>query len=549
MNKASRSHLSATAAKIFDPFAVSLMRAWRSWSTRCDGLVLFLLALMPLLLVLPSLSPFSLYRDDAWQALATRVPWSSDLFRVSVTAPGFAAVLRAWCGLTGTSELALQVPAVVGGVLGPPVLFLLGRRLGFSRVAAFLAGLLLAVGPTHVAYSARVKPYTLDAVFSVGLIFLALSVVDHPRRAGAWMRLIGFASLSLVFSGSITIVALPVIVVSAVSVGADRWALRRILGGVCFFVGLMSIWYFVVLDAPSNEALKEYWAKYFIPINQGLWQAFFSLLKVTGSLLVTAIRKRRSLFGPEMIVVGAAAAALTAGMLILPWLVSRWAWALLVTPVGLAYALAAAAIAPLGGGRTDLYLMPVILLLLVCPIEWLFRRRPPLGIGAAAAVGMVVLVLSLSTWGNTYPGEDLKSLTRAVESKAAPEDRIVVYPETTYMYAFYSKAGIGIQADDLSMTGFTPTSDDPRVHMLPGFEFTRNTPVYLRGEQHCVKILKETIRELAQSRGGGIWIVASTFYPEDRLSVLDETLREANYVPTDALTALKAEAVRWARRE
>ena len=210
---------------------------------------------------------------------------------------------------------------------------------------------------------------------------------------------------------------------------------------------------------------------------------------------------------------------------------------LLAAPFLFAIALFVAGKFPLGGGRTDLYLAPLQTLLVANVLQW--RRLQPYSNWVAAIACSGLLIAAGIGARASYPQEDLRTLTAQIEQQAGPDDRILVFPETTYMYALYSRAQVSVTTDPLSMTGFTPVLSDARVSMMPGMQF--NTSIFPRGEAVCVAQLDEAMR----ARPPKIWLVASIYYPQDTLPILDERLKAGGWRERAALRSTNAVARIW----
>ena len=132
-------------------------------------------------------------------------------------------------------------------------------------------------------------------------------------------------------------------------------------------------------------------------------------------------------------------------------------------------------------------------------------------------------------------------MTRQVRAAAKLHDAIVVYPQTTYMYAYYSDDLIGIREDRFSMTGFTPVVADPRVVMLPGFEMGAPGPVRESGVRRSVELLESALA----GKPPEVWVVRSRLYPDAVLPSLDIELRKSGYATKGTLEANNAEATCW----
>lgn len=179
-----------------------------------DVAMLLLLLTLKCFLVAPALAPSSLYRDDAWQALAVRVSAPPDITKTGVTAPGFAWGLRV-LNSSPISEIALQAPALAAGLLGPLLLFILARCWGLSRAASLLCAMLLCVAPTHTEYATRVKPYTLDALATIACLALARIACNQPNKRLPWALLIGLSAAAFILSATAGLAAFAMVVTVA----------------------------------------------------------------------------------------------------------------------------------------------------------------------------------------------------------------------------------------------------------------------------------------------------------------------------------------------
>ena len=120
------------------------------------------------------LGPPSLWLDDAWPALVTRVPWSR-IQIVGLTSPGYSAILKAWTHVVGFSNTHAQEPALAFGVLGPAAVYLTGRRLALRILpAAVAATILLATrqGTGSIGSAFRAPPWMwAGGVFGLIVVF------------------------------------------------------------------------------------------------------------------------------------------------------------------------------------------------------------------------------------------------------------------------------------------------------------------------------------------------------------------------------------------
>jgi hypothetical protein len=474
---------------------------------------------------LPAIADWSLYRDDAWQSLATRVDSVSEIVITGVTAPGYAVFLHAWSWAFGDSSVSLLIPSVIAGLISILATALLARKLHLSWTSAFVAGAVMAIGAVSVALSGRVKPFIADAVITVLLTWLALDTIqDRTKRKVILMALI--ASISFLWSASAALVA----VVCIALVLATSWrkpgeravAMWSTLGFALVSLG----WYMVVLRPATTEVLHEFWESRLIHVSEGLPGAarrvaiFFAgagpdaaglplliaLAGLVGAGVITMIVRRRWIHG-----------------------------ALLVGPVAVTALLSALGLVPFGGGRTDLFLYPLVSVLAGYGLDAFAvagiqagRRLWP----AMAVAALTVIALVASSEPADYPEESGREITRAVLDLARPTDLIVTLPETSYLWARYAPGEVGVARDEYAMTGFTPEIDDQRVLFLPGFELTSAGEANLKAREHALETMTE---RLDATRPARIWVVEATYF-DNPFPELEQVLIDGDYAVADTVT-------------
>ncbi len=103
--------------------------------------------------------------------------------------PLYQWALHGWMQVAGISEFGLRWLSVLAGLLTVAVGWALGRRLGGSRRAAALAGLLLALSAFHIQWSQEIRMYAFPALFAALAVYAALRVQAAGSR-GWWVLLI-----------------------------------------------------------------------------------------------------------------------------------------------------------------------------------------------------------------------------------------------------------------------------------------------------------------------------------------------------------------------
>ena len=462
----------------------------------------------------PALGDWSLYRDDAWQSLATRMGPVSEVVLTGVTAPGYAVVLRGWGWVFGDASVSLLIPSFLAGLVCILATTLLAKRFGLNWASALVAGAVMATGSVSVEYSARVKPFIFGALITVILTWFALATVENTTRTRVFYLAL-LASFAFVFSAS----SAPVAAIGIAAVVANSWHQRgerdvSILAAVCYAFVTFG-WYFLVVRPATTQVLQEWWEGRFFDVSQGL-----SVVVRRGAAFVAGAGVENAGMVHHLALSGLIAAGLVTIAVRRRWLHGY----LLLGPVIVTALLSALGVVPFGGGRTDLFLYPLISILAGYGIEAIagaqeWGKRSWLAVGVTALVMAGLVARSEPT---TYPEESGREITQDVLRLAEPTDLIMTLPETSYLWARYAPNEVGVARDTHAMTGFTPYIDDGRVLFLPGFEMSSTGPANLAAREHSLSLARDRLDVESPSR---VWVVESTYFdspfPELRRLLLD----------------------------
>ncbi len=390
------------------------------------------------------LGPPSLWLDDAWPALVIKTPWR-DVTTVGLTAPGFAAVLKVWLHFTGFTATKAQSLAFAFGIAAPALLGLLcvSRRIG--RPAALVATAFLLTSPAHIVYSARVKQYTLDSTLVIVLLWLTWRALDHPDDARRWFLLaFGAAVATAMSSGLVPVVggALLTAIVAVRSV--EKPARRGAYAAVGLYLAFAAVWWKIALQPRLGSALRHYWQAFYISgSNPG---------GVLGGMRSVAVRLAHGFSDlPSTITFIVFVAAAVVVVRTRPNLSI-----LLLTPLLAAVVLALFSIAPIGTGRTDLYLYPVFALLIGVAVSEVSKRQ---WWGIFIAIALVIGLVAQARIPTTYPQEDMRQAVAVLNANMKPTDTIMVYSGGRYAFALYAPWPVSVFASKAQTNGF-----DVRIH-------------------------------------------------------------------------------------
>ena len=401
----------------------------RRFGVGVDAAVIAAITALAIWLRLGPLDPPSLWLDDAWAALVVRAHSLHDVLLVGVTAPGFAMILKGWLSVAGFSELNAQLPAFVAGVLTPPALFVVLRRRGVGRMAAAVGALVLVASVVYMTYATRVKQYTLDSL--VVLILLGVSwwlADDVASRRRWWLYALACVAAMALSSPAIVIVASSTSVALVLLARCGLRSLKIAVGPAAVIAVFTLLWWWFLLRPRINAPLRDYWSGFFIPYNRGLAHAVFVVARDVKDLFLGAIPL------PTTVAAALAVPAAVAFLLVRRRMVP--AFLLVIGPVAVAVLLAAIRAAPLGTGRTDIYLYPGLAMGIAVAVDELVKWSPSIATVGAAAVVVVAAVTFNSII--PYPKRDIGPLVGTLNHSAEPGDSVIVRSNEDYALALYT---------------------------------------------------------------------------------------------------------------
>lgn len=479
-----------------------------------DGAIALSLLLTAAVLRVWALNPAGLWLDDTWQASVHLAEGWREIFEVNPTAPGFTILLRGLYDLVGFGDLRSQAVPFLCGVLAPPAVFLVLARRGVRRPAALLGALLLATSAMHIRYSDRVKPFTMDTLSGVVLVALAWSVLDDPRRGRRWAALGVAGAATLVLSASIAPVVVGAIAVPALALWRDR-SVRPRAALTAGIAGAFTVGWMVLVVLPRvTDVLTHWWADGYIATDS------------PGHLLTDLVSQPARMFffsrwrlGIPLLVLFVLCAVIAARR-------HPARTAVVLSPLVIAVGLAVAGRAPIGGGRTDLYLYGPIVMTWALGADALATRKRGLTI-TLAACGAALLTTGIAS---PYPRDHSLEFTGIVAANRQPGDAIVVTRQFTWAWALYRDPRAQLVDTDTTAQGFRLRYRDPDV-----FAFFRTHDAVLDNAS-------DELRLIAQ-RHDRIWVLAGFFEAKPRN--IAPTLRHMGYLRVRHILADAGQLSLW----
>lgn len=507
------------------PGPTTAARRERSAPWTVDVVLIVGLSLAALAVRAGPLGPVSLWLDDAWVGLVHRADELEELRRIGSSAPGFALLLRSWLAIAGFDETTAQLLPLAAGTAAPGLAYVVARRLRWSRLAALVAGVVLVTSPLAIDYATRVKQYTLESVVALVVVATAVWVLEDVgcrRRWTAFVAVGVLATATSAFLASYVAAGLAAGVVAARRRGhVDALWLALVAGAT--WGAFAALWYVVVLAPIIPTSLTGFWSGHFLVLDDGLASAARSVGDATTGVVEGLVP-----LPPLLTVVVVVAATVVVAVRRLEVAV------LLAAPLTVALVLAALERAPLGGGRTDIYLYPSLALLVGGGADAV-RRSVPGWRGAVVLAGACAVMAVAARGPVPYPRQDVRPLVEVLEQRARDDEAVLLYPATIWAYALYTADDVELTPNERGAWGFVPTFADTSTFGLPP---GRDDPA-----AYAPIVARATA---AVPRGGQLWLLASHW--RDDYAALQERLGVAGFDRVEVVQEPGAELSRWRRR-
>lgn len=459
--------------------------------------VAWLVGLVGLWLRLQDFGRYGFWNDEAWVALSTRVAGPGQFWlALGPTPVGWASILQLFSWLPVSPEMALRLLPLFFSLLTLWAAWATASALA-GGLAGVLAVAMLAFEPTAVVYGKLLKSYSAEAFVAL----LALLATIRLAESGQIRDLVVLAlvlALGVLLSNAQLFLAPPLLAASlVVALWRRESALARRVAMAAVIVGTWDALLFVVFIRPRMlSTLVEYWAGNYVPTDGVGRAALF-----VGQSLVT-------LAGPAGTTLTLTVAA--GGLVALVALVPRARVAVLGLGLLLAELAALSALRrlPLNEPRVMLFFSTLLFVVGAAGVGLLLARLassprfvPPVAAGVLLLLWHLTALPGAWTWRGRVTVEDVGPLIRFVEATRAPEDRLLVYQRSRYVYAYYQTATPVLVPDASTTVGFVPLLPDSRVLAIDA----ATAPAVID-------------RALAESRK--VWFVGSRFRPGDAQAII-----------------------------
>lgn len=445
---------------------------------------LFLICLYAFILRVPAINPDSLWYDDAWVALAAKASTFQELWELGRSSPiGFTFINYLMPRIIPDIEIAGQIVPLAASLLLIPVVALLILYMTQSRATAIAGAGVCAVSPILLLYSTRVKQYTIDALATSLLLLLLFRMTQDNFSIRHYLYLFLASLLFLPFSHTSFFIGFLFVNIAALCVFIHNYKNKIVILYLALlsavYNSLLLAYYFFVLSRQSKPHLKNFWADEFLPWQSGIEDVlhyfiykFPIILGAFPTFQVIPIYFWGIFY--VFFILGA----------MLFFLQNRKFWLMGIVSVlvmVMALVLSALKIYPLGGGRVDAYLHPLLIIWFVlgafhyCQLLGLPQKWLKIAMGCGLAFILAAGTVQAVSKNHPYHYRDngalyVQKLEQAYQKRAG----VLIFPMDSYLFGLYTTWSY--QFDFSRTCRSWICTENPDVYVMPHTRNFRSEP-------------------------------------------------------------------------
>ena len=405
------------------------------------------------------LGRYGFWNDEAWVAITTRVALGPQFWlSLSSTPVGWALLLRLVpAGVP--PEYGLRAIPFLFGCAMMWIAWRLGARVGGHPLPGLLALATVALDPLDIAFSKNLKQYTAEGFFALLALERLHVATMAPSSRATWGLVLALCGGAM-FANTQVFVAPPIMAALAWTALAHRDRARLIDAvAATAVVGLgIGLWYALVIAPRIVPAMQGYF------ITGGPTSVAGVAVHAWGELRTYV----GDMLGDRGFLAGVAALAVACVLHPPMRPIALALVLLLVEMIGLGQA----RLVPWSYPRVLLFLYATVGVVLATAVGHLAARAGRDGRVAPIAAAAVLLLVADAAMRHDWRRladvpriEDAGALVRQVEAERTPEDVLLVYGRTRYIYAYYQRAVPVLDPAPVAV-GWLPRLSDPRVHVV-----------------------------------------------------------------------------------
>ena len=351
-----------------------------------------------------------------------------------IAPPGFIFVEKLLYETFGRNDAGLRLYSLACGIGALGVAAVISARLQL-REGAWLAPLILALGPALIFQSAQLKPYSGDVLFVLGIVAVGLRLGSDPAARRGWPIALGMIAPWFSFPAALTLAA-----VGAVLLASARRRSLYVVVALWGVATLAAVLYANSLVHPQTaDAMQVHWSGGglgFPPSIAGLvpWT-----VNQFGALLWSEVGFRGVKFWLGVAFLGG----------VLLWRRDRVVSGIMLAPILVGLLAAVLRRYPLGD-RTSHWVAALLVIAIAvavtAAIRLLLKMRLPWLAPVPAVLTVAPVALGIAQFRPPYRVDHVKPVFAGVTAAAQPNDRMYVFPGAWHAYRYYQPL-LGVSRD------------------------------------------------------------------------------------------------------
>lgn len=210
--------------------------------------------------------------------------------------PLYAAIMAAWAGIFGISEISLRFPSLIFNLISVCIIYLIGKKL-FSVKAGLIASLIMCISPASIYYSQEARLYALFLMLTLLSFYFYLRLLEKISILNIFFYVL-FTEMMIythIFS------ALTVFAQSIFFIYANRKSGKSIILWMQILASELIIflpWFYVMIDQILHNGLRMWLPEpnlYFVLKGFEIISGGLPFLMLAGVALFVAMKNKNLL--------------------------------------------------------------------------------------------------------------------------------------------------------------------------------------------------------------------------------------------------------------
>jgi uncharacterized membrane protein len=388
-----------------------------------------------------------LWLDEAffyWLSYSNTVQGVITQSAVTVNTPPLFLLLLHFIMKIGDSEVILRLLPCLGGIASIPAMYFLSRQF-IDRYPAYLTALIVAIAPTQIEFSQQVREYSLTFFISIVILTLFFMQVHNPSRKN-WVLMTLSMVIGVFLQYGLALMIIALNLVCAIMILSNkhnrkslliRWSLAQFI-----VLSAVIVLYYVSLNKQFRVGLGATATSSFL--SGDYWNGSFR------SLFGFVVSNTHNIFdftfpGYVFLFLG------LIGFIFVMLKKNVIAIMMFASPIILTFILSLTKLYPYNGDRHDMFLTPMIYVLVGFGISYLLNLEHLRWFVLPLLLWIIYIGFKSDFDYLKYPGvENIRPVITALSRDFETGDKIYVYYSAKPAFTYYYRDNIESQIYGIS---------------------------------------------------------------------------------------------------